>query len=104
MTRDLSIVIPAFQEESRLPKTLSALDDFVAAGTSDVEVVLVDDGSEDATPEIMSAWCDGRPFARSLSLLHGGKAHAVKKRDHGRSPESRALHGRRPGRSTRGNP
>ena len=78
MIRDLSIVIPAYQEESRLPKTLSALDDFVASGTSDIEIVLVDDGSEDATPEIMSAWCVGRPFARSLSLLHGGKAHAVK--------------------------
>lgn len=78
MTHDLSIVIPAYQEESRLPKTLSALDDFVASGTSDIEIVLVDDGSEDATAEIMSAWCADRPFARSLSLPHAGKAHAVK--------------------------
>ena len=78
MTRDLSIVIPAFQEESRLPKTLSALDDFVAAGTSGIEVVLVDDGSQDATAEIMSAWCAERPFARYLALSHAGKAHAVR--------------------------
>ena len=78
MTRDVSIVIPAYQEESRLPKTLSALDDFVATGTGDIEVVLVDDGSEDATAEIMTAWCVDRPFARSLSLPHAGKAHAVK--------------------------
>ena len=78
MTRDLSIVIPAYQEESRLPKTLSALDGFVTAGASDIEVVLVDDGSEDATAEIMSAWCAERPFARTLSLPHAGKAHAVK--------------------------
>ena len=78
MTRDLSIVIPAFQEESRLPKTLAALDDFVAAGAGDIEVVLVDDGSEDATVDIMSAWCAERPFARPLLLPHAGKAHAVK--------------------------
>ena len=78
MTRDLSIVIPAFQEELRLPKTLAALDDFVAVGASDIEVLLVDDGSDDATAGIMSAWCAERPFARSLVLLHAGKAHAVK--------------------------
>ena len=78
MTRDLSIVIPAFQEELRLPRTLAALHHFVAAGASDIEVLLVDDGSEDATVDIMNAWCAERPFARSFALLHAGKAHAVK--------------------------
>ena len=78
MTRDLSIVIPAFQEELRLPKTLAALDDFVAAGAGDIEVLLVDDGSADATADVMSDWCAERPFAQSLLLPHAGKAHAVK--------------------------
>ena len=76
--RDLSIVIPAFQEGARLPGTLAALDEFLAGDVSEIEVLLVDDGSDDATPEIMAAWCSDRPFARFLVLPHAGKAHAVK--------------------------
>jgi len=48
---DLSIVIPAFNEEQRLPASLGAVSAYLAARPSAprVEVLVVDDGSSDAT-------------------------------------------------------
>jgi dolichyl-phosphate beta-glucosyltransferase len=52
----LSIVIPAYNEQERLPRTLSLLDSFFAAGEYDglclKEIIVVDDGSSDATSSI----------------------------------------------------
>lgn len=48
---DLSIVIPAYNEESRLPASLGAIGAYLSAKASAprVEVLVVDDGSSDAT-------------------------------------------------------
>ncbi|MFN0057815.1 MAG: dolichyl-phosphate beta-glucosyltransferase [Planctomycetota bacterium] len=48
----LSIIIPAFNEEERLPATLLAADEFVVAQDWDVEILVVDDGSADRTVEV----------------------------------------------------
>lgn len=48
----LSIVIPAFDEESYLPETLSRLRDAMAECPCSVEIVVVDNGSTDRTAEI----------------------------------------------------
>ncbi|MEI8001559.1 MAG: glycosyltransferase [Actinomycetes bacterium] len=50
----LSIVIPAFNEATRLPRTLAALRAHFGDGR-DVEVVVVDDGSRDETAEVARA-------------------------------------------------
>lgn len=51
MTRhpDLSIVIPAYNEEARLAPTLREAVDYFRAIRRDVEILVVDDGSRDAT-------------------------------------------------------
>jgi dolichyl-phosphate beta-glucosyltransferase len=48
---ELSVVIPAYNEETRLPPTLSSVTDFVAANPrwQPAEIVVVDDGSTDGT-------------------------------------------------------
>jgi dolichyl-phosphate beta-glucosyltransferase len=48
---DLSIVIPAYNEETRLPASLSTIAAYLSARASGprVEVLVVDDGSSDAT-------------------------------------------------------
>ena len=44
----LSVVIPAYNEERRLPSTLDAILAFFAdGGYGEVEVIVVDDGSRD---------------------------------------------------------
>ena len=48
----LSIIIPAYNEEHRLPHTLEDLSDFLAKQTYSYEVLVVENGSQDATLKI----------------------------------------------------
>lgn len=48
----LSIVIPAYNEEHRLQKTLAEVDRWVRASGRDVEIIVADDGSTDRTVEV----------------------------------------------------
>lgn len=47
----LSVVIPAYNEEKRLPKTLEAIDDYLREQSYDYEIIVVSDGSKDTTAE-----------------------------------------------------
>jgi dolichyl-phosphate beta-glucosyltransferase len=50
LRRSLSIIIPAYNEEKRLPATLSRVREYLAASHWDfAEIVVVDDGSRDGT-------------------------------------------------------
>ena len=49
---DLSIVIPAFNEAQRLGPTLRRVVDYLRRNGADYEVLVVDDGSTDATAEV----------------------------------------------------
>ncbi len=75
---DLTVVVPAYNEEERLPETLAELADFFDEGAGDVELILVDDGSTDSTLDIMRGWCAEREYARAMEIDHAGKAHAVR--------------------------
>ena len=51
----LSVVIPAFNEEARLPTTLERILPYLRGRGETFEVVVVDDGSKDRTAEIAAA-------------------------------------------------
>ena len=56
MQRSISIVIPAYNEEKRLPATLVAVRDYLnRTPWTFAEVVVVDDGSRDGTVEVARA-------------------------------------------------
>jgi dolichyl-phosphate beta-glucosyltransferase len=83
MRPDLSLVIPAFNESTRLPETLDGLQRHFEASGLRVEVLIVDDGSTDDTPEIAAAWAarldaEGRLTARTFTISHRGKGAAVR--------------------------
>jgi glycosyltransferase involved in cell wall biosynthesis len=62
----VSLVIPCYNEEESLPELGQQLDAVVALLASrghDVEVIFVDDGSRDRTPEILREMTTGRSWA-----------------------------------------
>ena len=67
MTADLSIVIPARNEAENLPALVAAIEGVLDA-TGAMEVIVVDDGSTDATPAVLEDLASGRPWLISLAL------------------------------------
>ena len=48
----LSVIIPAYNEERRLPKTLEEIDKYLRGQSYDYEILVVNDGSKDRTAEV----------------------------------------------------
>jgi len=77
--RDLSIVIPAFNEQSRIPVTLTSIADYLSCSPWSAEVIVVDDGSTDRTVAIVEAMSYRFDRLRVLkSPFNGGKGRAVR--------------------------
>lgn len=55
----VSMVLPAYNEEARLPKSLDRVIEFLAAQPFTSEIVITDDGSRDRTPDIVRERIDG---------------------------------------------
>lgn len=75
---ELSLVLPAYNEAERLPR---ALDRYLADLPEDparTEIVLVDDGSTDATSAVIAAAATRDPRVRALRIEHAGKGAAVR--------------------------
>src|SRR6202140_2034788 len=51
----LSIVIPAYNEEQRLPRTIEQIERYLNGRPIDYELIIVDDGSTDGTRQVMEA-------------------------------------------------
>ncbi|HXM58437.1 MAG TPA: dolichyl-phosphate beta-glucosyltransferase [Candidatus Dormibacteraeota bacterium] len=71
----LSVVIPAYNEERRLPPTLHLVAAHLRERGRPFEVVVADDGSQDATAALAG---QAGPEVRVLRLPHRGKGGAVK--------------------------
>lgn len=77
----LSVVIPAYNEERRLPSYLASVLEYLddEYGSQDAEVIVVDDGSGDATAEVAANMDKGRGIIRVIKLSHNrGKGYAVR--------------------------
>jgi glycosyltransferase involved in cell wall biosynthesis len=67
---ELSIVVPAFNEERRLPKTLQSIRAYLRSRSVRAEVLVVDDGSTDATAKVVEL---SRAAFPELRLLSNGR-------------------------------
>jgi dolichyl-phosphate beta-glucosyltransferase len=74
----LSVVVPAYNEERRLPETLPRIVDFLRAQTYPCEVIVVDDGSTDGTADVVEGIAAEAPSVRLIKNEHRGKGYAVK--------------------------
>jgi len=75
----LSIVIPAYNEASRLPSTLESVSRYLATLQDSWELIVVDDGSRDGTAEAAEAFARGRPEILVLrNPGNRGKGYSVR--------------------------
>lgn len=68
----LSIVIPVFNEEQRISSSLGIITDYLRAQPYSYELLLVDDGSVDQTPDICRDFVENHRWA---ALLRHSKNH-----------------------------
>jgi len=74
----LSIVIPAFNEASRLPATLESIDRFLKTQPYEAEVIVVENGSQDRTLEIAQEFSTQHPTFIAIHENQRGKGLAVR--------------------------
>ncbi len=76
---DLSIVIPAFNEQDRLERTLRTYLKYCGERHRSVEVIVVDDGSTDGTTPLVERLASELPELRLIRLAQNqGKGYAVR--------------------------
>jgi dolichyl-phosphate beta-glucosyltransferase len=74
----LSIVVPCYNEEQRLPRTIEQIERYLAGKGTSYELILVDDGSTDGTRTIMDAAAGRNPLVRIKALPQNrGKGRAL---------------------------
>lgn len=75
----LSIIVPSFNEELRLPATLERIAAYLNASTRSTEVLVVDDGSTDRTAEVAGSFADRMANLRVLKNgTNRGKGYSVR--------------------------
>ncbi|MCA9885799.1 MAG: glycosyltransferase, partial [Anaerolineae bacterium] len=74
----LSIVMPAYNEEARLPDSLPTVLDFLRYRQYPWELRVVDDGSSDATCEVVQRFAAEHPQVVLQREPHRGKGGAVR--------------------------
>lgn len=74
----LSIIIPAHNEEHRLPPSLAKIDAFLAAQPFAAEVIIVENGSSDRTYEVAVEFAARYPYIYPMQVETRGKGLAVK--------------------------
>lgn len=75
----LSIIIPAYNEKENFFRgCLEEVESYLKRQKYLWEVVLVDDGSTDASNELLADFCQKRKNFQYLKIPHGGKLAAVK--------------------------
>src|SRR5216683_4435960 len=76
---DLSIIIPSYNEESRLPATLERIAAYLSASGREAEVLVVDDGSKDGTATVAESFRNKIPALRVVSNgANRGKGYSVR--------------------------
>ena len=74
----LSIIIPAHNEETRLADTLKQVIEFTTRNPYDIEVIVVENGSQDKTFQIAQDYANAHHQLKVLRNNQSGKGRAVR--------------------------
>ena len=76
---ELSIIIPSYNEELRLPATLDKIANYIRSSRRATEVIVVDDGSKDRTAEVAESYRSKIATLRVLpNQMNRGKGFSVR--------------------------
>ncbi|MEN9561311.1 MAG: hypothetical protein RIQ56_584 [Candidatus Parcubacteria bacterium] len=78
MKPELSIVIPLYNEQERIPKTIGIIFDFLKTYDSTTEVIFVNDGSKDDTSRVLEEYKKVYDFRIVSYSENRGKGYAVR--------------------------
>ncbi|MEW6039936.1 MAG: glycosyltransferase, partial [Elusimicrobiota bacterium] len=83
MKNFISIVIPAYNEENRIGKTLEKIIEFLSGKPYSYDIIVVDDGSSDSTSSVVESVKNVQLSNSNLRLMKNevnkGKGASVKK-------------------------
>ncbi|HWQ91844.1 MAG TPA: glycosyltransferase family 2 protein [Clostridia bacterium] len=71
----VSVVVPVYNSSVSLAKLVDRLEQVLGNVASDYELVLVNDGSQDASWETICALAKGRPWVRGIQLMRNYGQH-----------------------------
>ncbi|MRR30122.1 glycosyltransferase family 2 protein [bacterium] len=71
------MIIPAYNEEKRLPGTLETIQGFLSQQSYSAEVLVVENGSNDRTLQIAQDFASRNPAIQALHIEQRGKGRAV---------------------------
>lgn len=75
-----SIIIPAYNEATRLPASLQQIRQYMEAKGNAFEIIVIDDGSQDKTREIVSQFFSEFPCGRLLiNESNRGKGYSIRR-------------------------
>jgi glycosyltransferase involved in cell wall biosynthesis len=75
---DVSIIIPAYDEEESIPDLVTSLDSLISGSSLSYEAIIVDDGSHDKTYEVARKYADSHSFLKVVKHQRNfGKTRAV---------------------------
>ena len=74
----LSLIVPAYNEAARIDATIRAAVAWLSAQSFATELIVVDDGSDDATADLAERALADLRCGRLIQIGHGGKAAAVR--------------------------
>ena len=75
----LSIIIPAYNEEHRLPRTLEQIFAFLDEQSYTAEILIIENGSNDRTFEVAQKFAEQRKRVHLFKEEQRGKGNAVRR-------------------------
>ena len=80
-TLDLSIIIPAYNEEALIASTLDGLQTYLSTRPEQFEIIVVDDGSQDKTVVSIQAWKNrsGTDLRLLVNQQNMGKGFSIRR-------------------------
>jgi dolichyl-phosphate beta-glucosyltransferase len=80
-TLDLSIIIPAYNEEALITSTLGGLQNYLSARPEQFEIIVVDDGSQDKTVASIQDWKNrgGTDLRLLVNQQNMGKGFSIRR-------------------------